>query len=124
SNCGQNEIDQCGPGLRCKGHQERHQPNYWNGLLRMILLATRAAVDQSFKRRAISRHATKEEAMTKKSLIILAISTTLVLSIGTSAMATVTGILSDGCGGNSVCQPSFVSPVVAGKQMTVTVKGQ
>ena len=90
----------------------------------MILLATRAVVDQSFKKRAISRQATEEEAMTKKNLIILAISTTLVLSVGTSAMATVTGILSDGCGGNSVCQPSFVSPVVAGKQMTVTVKGQ
>src|SRR5215471_4768972 len=47
----------------------------------------------------------------------------LLLAAGTSARATITGISADGCAGNT-CQPSFVAPIVAGKQTSITVKGQ
>jgi hypothetical protein len=61
--------------------------------------------------------------MTRKNILTLSLAVIFVICAGTSAMATITGISSDGCAGTT-CQPSFVSPIVAGKQMTVTVKGQ
>ena len=61
--------------------------------------------------------------MAKKNLITLSLTAIFILAGATSAMATITGISSDGCPGTT-CQPSFVSPIVAGKQMTVAVNGQ
>jgi hypothetical protein len=45
------------------------------------------------------------------------------LGATTSASATIAGISSDGCPGTT-CLPSFVTPIVAGKPMSITVKGQ
>ena len=47
----------------------------------------------------------------------------LILVAITPANATVTGISSDGCPGTT-CLPSFVTPIVAGKSMSITIKGQ
>jgi hypothetical protein len=46
-----------------------------------------------------------------------------VLGAGTPAEATITGISSDGCPGTTCLMP-FVTPIVVGGQMSVTVKGQ
>ncbi len=61
--------------------------------------------------------------MGKKKLTTLSFVIILILAGASSAMATITGISSDGCAGTT-CQPSFVAPIVAGKKMSVTVKGQ
>lgn len=61
--------------------------------------------------------------MAKKNLMTLTLALFFIIGGATSAMATITGITSDGCPGTT-CQPSFVSPIVEGKTMIVTVKGQ
>src|SRR6266567_5397542 len=61
--------------------------------------------------------------MGKKKLTTLSLVIIFILAGASSVMATITGISSDGCAGTT-CQPSFVAPIVAGKKMSVTVKGQ
>lgn len=59
--------------------------------------------------------------MRMKSLVIF--SSAVLLTLAGSAQATITGISSDGCPATT-CLPPFVAPIVAGKQMSVTVRGQ
>lgn len=61
--------------------------------------------------------------MAKKKLVTLSLMMFFIIGGATSAMATVTGITSDGCPGTT-CLPSFVTPIVASKTMIVTIKGQ
>src|SRR6266436_5082022 len=61
--------------------------------------------------------------MTRKNLMSFSLAAVFILIGAASAKATITGISRDGCPGTT-CQPSFVSPIVAGKQMTVGIKGQ
>ncbi len=61
--------------------------------------------------------------MRSRNRITLIFSIVVMLLTASSAMATITGISSDGCAGTT-CLPSFVAPIVAGKKMSVTVKGQ
>jgi hypothetical protein len=61
--------------------------------------------------------------MIQKTYLRLGLAVFCVLGGAASAMATITGISADGCAGTT-CQPSFIAPLVAGKHMNVTVKGQ
>jgi hypothetical protein len=59
----------------------------------------------------------------RNSLTTFGLSLAFILLARASASATITGVSSDGCPGTT-CLPSFVTPVVAGKTMSVLVKGQ
>ena len=61
--------------------------------------------------------------MIRKTHFTFGLAAVLMLAAGTSARATITGISADGCAG-ATCQPSFVAPIVSGKQTSVTLKGQ
>lgn len=64
-----------------------------------------------------------ENGRMKNQKLTLTLVILFIFAAASSAMATITGISSDGCAGTT-CQPSFVAPIVAGKNMSVTIKGQ
>lgn len=66
----------------------------------------------------------KEKEMKKIGLKI-SLAAVLFLMLSNSAWATISGISSDSCGsGSATCPASYVSSLVAGKTMTVLIKGQ